>query len=107
MTYGKKILILLLFFLLFLSFVHDLKKDHNLHEHAYVKTEYSNNNDNHIAHVKVHPGDTVLSITEELNELDYLDIKKIIADFELLNPGTDPDILTPNTFYYFPLYNEQ
>ena len=92
----KKIILILLLFLFLMSIIHDLSKPETEIEHHRF----------YIAEIKITPGDTVLSITEEINSLDNLDINKIIADFEELNPGTDYQVLTPNSFYYFPLYNE-
>ncbi|WP_067730444.1 hypothetical protein [Oceanobacillus damuensis] len=61
-----------------------------------------------IAHFKVLPGDTVLSITESLNSKNtkQLDIQKIMNDFKELNPTTDPLNLKPYTEYYFPVYHD-
>ena len=58
-----------------------------------------------ITKVSVQSGDTVLSITEQLNhQLITLDITKIIMDFKTINPEIDPYNLQTNTDYYFPLY---
>ncbi|MFC4022778.1 hypothetical protein ACFOUV_02965 [Oceanobacillus longus] len=60
-----------------------------------------------IAHVKVFPGDTVLSITETINQesLAQMDLQQILQHFEELNPTTDPYKLQPYTVYYFPVYD--
>lgn len=59
-----------------------------------------------IVQVKAYHEDTVLSIIEKLNEkaITSLDIEEMIADFQKINPRTDPYNLQPNTYYYFPLY---
>lgn len=55
--------------------------------------------------VLIQPGDTVLSIAEELNsQLSTLDVTKVMNDFKLINPGIDPYDLQDNTSYFFPLY---
>ncbi|WP_249871083.1 hypothetical protein [Oceanobacillus saliphilus] len=60
-----------------------------------------------IAHIKILPGDTVLSITESINSEDLyeMDLQKILDHFAQLNPTTDPYELKPYTFYYFPVYH--
>jgi hypothetical protein len=65
-----------------------------------------NDNISEIAHIKVLPGDTVLSITEEINHIENLNIDKIKKDFTRLNPGVEINALTPHSFYYFPLYKD-
>lgn len=53
----------------------------------------------------VKPGQSVLSITEQINaDVEYLDIKQILNDFIKLNPGVDPLNIQINQTYYFPLY---
>ncbi|MEC5422240.1 hypothetical protein QGM71_01870 [Virgibacillus sp. C22-A2] len=61
-----------------------------------------------VIHIKVQPGDTVLSIVEELNEdtLDSLDISQLISDFKMINPNSDPYNLQAHHYYYFPLYTD-
>lgn len=105
MSSIKKFSLILLLLLLILSFLHDLSKHHPVQqEQPSNKAEIFNTE---IAHIKIEPGDTVLSITEEVNNnLPSLDINKIIADFQKLNPGTDPKSLIPYSFYYFPLYSD-
>ncbi|MGJ9456982.1 hypothetical protein [Oceanobacillus sp. CF4.6] len=72
----------------------------NKEENVIVNNAYS------IAHVKVFPGDTVLSITETINQdrLAQMDLQQILKHFEELNPTTDPYKLQPYTVYYFPVY---
>ena len=105
MSSIKKISLILLLLLLILSFLHDLSKQNSVQqEQPLNKADIINSE---IAHIKIEPGDTVLSITEEVNnDLQSLDINKIIADFQKLNPGADPKSLIPYSFYYFPLYND-
>ncbi|WP_077621490.1 hypothetical protein [Sediminibacillus massiliensis] len=61
-----------------------------------------------VVEVKVGPGDTVLSIIEEINHGGVLfPIEQIIADFETLNPDTDPHQIRTENNYYFPVYVEK
>lgn len=56
--------------------------------------------------VKVHPGDTVLSVVEHLNGNESVGIKKIIRDFEKLNPGASANQIQIGTTYRFPIYKK-
>ncbi len=105
MSAMKRFSLTILLLLLLLSVMDDLAK-----RPSPVNVEPSETENGFsfgIEHIKVRPGDTVLTITEEINDMESLDIEQIIEDFETLNPGTDVDSLIPNTFYYFPLYNER
>lgn len=55
--------------------------------------------------IKVEPGDTLLSVSEQINHIDILDVEQLIQDFKMINPFVDPFALKPNVNYYFPLYN--
>ncbi|WP_407268401.1 hypothetical protein [Radiobacillus sp. PE A8.2] len=51
------------------------------------------------------PGDTVLSIVEDLNQnTSTLKMNQIIDDFVTLNPDANPHQINPKTAYYFPVY---
>ena len=102
MSAIKRLSIIILFFLLVLSIMDDLGKNTS----PPVPGTFQRDGEISIAHIKVSAGDTVLSIMEEINDLDTLDIEQIIRDFERLNPGADIHFLVPDDFYYFPLYNE-
>lgn len=103
MSTIKKISFFLFLILFLLSMVHDLSKP--ISNNQETDSEQIKNN-LQIAHIKITPGETVLSITEKINEMENLDVEKIIIDFQTLNPGTDYKALIPNSFYYFPLYSE-
>lgn len=105
MSASKRLSLLLLFILLIISVVDDLAKQQPTKEGS-VRNGRQEKQDIGIAHIKIKQGDTVLSVTEEINKLDNLDIQRIINDFEMLNPGVDTEALLPNSFYYFPLYND-
>lgn len=59
--------------------------------------------------VKVKPGDTVLSITEEIQTGSaYTVVVDIILEaFEALNPNTSPSDIQIHEIYYFPLFQEK
>ncbi|WP_153461551.1 hypothetical protein [Sediminibacillus terrae] len=68
-------------------------------------TAQQNATDYQALEVEVRPGDTVLSIIEEINRAEaVLSIDSIIADFQKMNPGTNPQQIQPGETYLFPLY---
>ncbi|SDQ49540.1 hypothetical protein SAMN05216232_1815 [Virgibacillus subterraneus] len=72
--------------------------------------EYVTNTKNiSVMEVKVHHGDTLLTIVEKINPqlTNNLDVTKIVADFKVLNPTVDPKKLQPNEFYSFPIYEKE
>ena len=104
MSTFKRLSLLLLVSLLIISVVDDLSKQQTINEDNRI--EAGNDKEFEIAHIKIQAGDTVLSVTEEINNFDYLDIDQIMEDFAMLNPGIKAGSLIPNSFYYFPLYKE-
>ncbi|WP_085991892.1 hypothetical protein [Oceanobacillus senegalensis] len=62
-----------------------------------------------IMKVKVSPGDTVLSIVEEINKqhLKHFESSQILTDFKQINPGVNPYELESHNYYFFPLYNKK
>jgi restriction endonuclease len=103
MSFVKKLSLFSLILLLLLSISHDLSK--NMEQGAEATNSEINQN-TEIATIKVQHGDTLLSIVEEINDLNQLHVEEIIKDFQNLNPDSDYRTLIPNTFYYFPLYND-
>ncbi len=61
----------------------------------------------HVIPIKVQADDTVLSIVERINPQLHqeLDVNRILSDFQLSNPNSDPFSLSPGEIYYFPKYN--
>ncbi|GIO23121.1 hypothetical protein [Oceanobacillus sp. J11TS1] len=59
--------------------------------------------------VKVNPGDTVLSITEELQTIpsNTISVETILSAFESLNPAIAPSEIQIHEIYYFPQFQEQ
>lgn len=58
-----------------------------------------------IIEVRLQPGDTVLSVTEQINQQqETLDIAQVMNDFKEINPYIDPYHLEPDTSYFFPVY---
>ncbi|MFD2618292.1 LysM peptidoglycan-binding domain-containing protein [Terrilactibacillus laevilacticus] len=54
--------------------------------------------------VQVSPGDTLLSISENLNPTTIPSIERVIQDFKKLNPDVSPTKLKPGQQYNFPIY---
>lgn len=59
--------------------------------------------------VKVNPGDTVLSITEEIQTIsaNTLSVEIILKAFESLNPNTSFNEIHVHEIYYFPQFQEE
>ncbi|GAA0331059.1 hypothetical protein [Oceanobacillus sp. FSL W7-1293] len=59
--------------------------------------------------VKVNPGDTVLSITEEIQTItvNTVSIEIILKAFESLNPNTSSNDIHVHEVYYFPQFQEE
>jgi len=103
MSSIKKLSLFILILLLLLSISHDLSK--NMEQH-YPEANTDEDQNTRIAPIKVQHGDTLLSIVEEINDLNQLYVDEIIKDFQNLNPDSDYRSLKPNQFYYFPLYSD-
>ncbi|WP_174613826.1 hypothetical protein [Virgibacillus ihumii] len=58
--------------------------------------------------IKVHEGETVLSIVEQINQesVQTLDVKQIVADFKELNPDAKPLQIKAGNYYFFPFYEK-
>lgn len=57
--------------------------------------------------VKIQPGDTVLSIIEEVNkDTRSIPMQRIISDFSGLNKQTTPDKIQVGKTYKFPIYSK-
>ncbi|QHS22775.1 LysM peptidoglycan-binding domain-containing protein [Virgibacillus sp. MSP4-1] len=54
----------------------------------------------------VQPGDTVLSISENLNK-DPVEIQKLLKDFQTLNPEVNPNEIQIGETYFFPKYRNE
>lgn len=58
-----------------------------------------------VIEIYLQPGDTVLSVTEQLsNKQNELNIQQVINDFIVINPGVNPYHLQPNHPYLFHSY---
>jgi len=65
-------------------------------------------NNNPFMEVEVKPGDTLLSIVEELNEGKKMSsIESVIKDFEMLNPDSEAALLQIGKTYKFPIYTNE
>lgn len=54
--------------------------------------------------IEIKTGDTVLSITEEINKKKIPSIEKVVTDFKDLNQDKSPAKLQVGKTYKFPLY---
>lgn len=106
MSFMKRSLIYLLIILLALSIYNDLDGKPRIEENNSKNTHLNINTKFTIMHIKIQPGDTVLTIVEQINpnKFQILNIAQIITDFQLINPTVDPHHLQPHSFYYFPKY---
>ena len=106
MLLTKRISIALLLILLFLSINHDLSKNTYPTDNILVNDLETETISFTIVQLKVLPGETFLSIMEQINPLLFndLDIEQLIEVFISLNPQTDPYQLVVGETYYFPKY---
>lgn len=74
----------------------------NLHVNQTTHTQSFTTFD--VVKVQVQPSDTILSVTEQINQSVHLHVNEIIDDFKLLNPFADPHDLQTDGFYYFADY---
>lgn len=105
MNLVSKLCLSIIIILLVFSLYNDLKKesisnDENLD--VFVISGYQ------VAKIKYERGDTILSISERLNENNFsqISVEKIIADFLQVNPGTELHSLEVGKYYYFPIYEK-
>ncbi|MFT8317521.1 MAG: hypothetical protein ABF651_04520 [Sporolactobacillus sp.] len=54
--------------------------------------------------ITVNPGDTLLSISEQINQTDEPSIDQVLKDFSTLNPSANPNHLEIGKNYAFPYY---
>ena len=103
----KKVSLYVFILLLLLSVYNDLTGQYPRYTfEENVRTETTDHRETFSAvQVRVQRGQSVLSITDQLNKhIEQIDIEQIMDDFRILNPGVDPLHLQPNKMYYFPLY---
>lgn len=110
MYFIKRLIFYLIIILLIISlykdltigtpFINDSKSNHI--QQIYLKDEQ---NKLPAIQVRAQHGDTVLSITEQINDqLLELNIEQIMSDFKKMNQNIDPFNLQTDTTYYFPVY---
>jgi len=108
MQFIKRLSIYLLLILLLVSIYKDLTIDTSKIKSDSKITQFTDASELSGIRIRIDPGDTVLSIVEQINKENHIskiDITQIITDFEKINPDVDPYELKPNNFYYFPLYH--
>lgn len=107
---ARYVIILLCSFFIIVGLYHDLSLDAmsaNL-ETADTLPNIDPNTDFTVESVQVRPGDTLLSIIEELNhpKLLIVDMEKFITDFQQVNEKVDANQLQAHAYYYFPVYKK-
>ncbi|MFD2133562.1 hypothetical protein ACFSKI_20320 [Pseudogracilibacillus auburnensis] len=104
MYYVKRICLYTCIILLILSLYNDFTKGST----SFITPNHEVETINGITvmKIKVHPGDTILSVSERINkvQVENLRIDQIMTDFQIVNPNADVHALSPNTYYYFPVY---
>lgn len=108
MRFITRVSIYLLILLFFISIYKDLTNDVQKTEEIPATTEFSQDEMTAVKR-EVQPGDTILTIVEDLNQSNQtfkIDINKIIKDFQKINADTNPYQLQPHQTYYFPLYHD-
>lgn len=110
MYFIKRVLFYVVIILLIISLYKDLTLgtfQHNSHKSNHMEQTHFKNQENKLSaiRVRIQPGDTVLSITEQINQqLPHIDIMQIMNDFKTINPNVDPYHLQSDIVYYFPVY---
>ncbi len=103
----KKICLYTCIILLILSLYNDIQKGtNNKTSKSPTMDEQNINKDMPVVKIKVEAGDTILSVSEELNgeNLNQIKIEDILDDFNSVNPNVTTIELTPGMYYYFPTY---
>lgn len=110
MFFSKRLLFYFIIILLIISLYKDLTDgsfSFNHNKLGQIQQIYPNEQETKltVVAVRVQAGDTLLSITEQINQQTLeLDIDQMINDFKTLNPTIDPFHLEPNSVYYFRIY---
>lgn len=110
MNFLKRLCVYLCIFLLCISIYKDITEGTSTNQDSKEKRiKVSENINTSIVKTKIKPGDTVLSITEQLNNFSNnpIDIPQILADFKQYNPNTNPSHLHVNEYYYFLKYDDK
>src|SRR5699024_2427952 len=106
MDFLKRLCIYMLSLLLCISIYKDMTEGTLRLMNNEKQDENITNENASIIKVKLQPGETVLSITEEINNFsnNQIDIPQILADFKHYNPNSNPNHLQVNKYYYFLQY---
>ncbi|HLR03870.1 MAG TPA: hypothetical protein VK111_14085 [Virgibacillus sp.] len=107
MDFLKRLILYIFIVLLCISIYSDITGDSSPYQPRKAE-EQSHRDDVSIVKIKVKPGDTVLSITEQINTFSnkQVNIEHILADFKQKNPNADPNNLHVNEYYYFLRYDD-
>lgn len=111
MDFLKRLCLYICIVLLCISVYKDISKGTPSIQHNKKEQQEVIKNENvSIIKIKIKPGDTVLSITEQINNFKNQDqginIQQILTDFKRYNPNADTDHLQLNEYYYFLYYDD-
>lgn len=103
----KRFLTVVCILLLIMSIHSDLSKQSNIANDVIDNEQKDRSTHFTIVKIEVMPGDTLLSISEQLNPqlFSHLNVEELFADFVTLNPSSDPQKLITGKNYYFPKYH--
>lgn len=101
----RRISLITLIIVVMISIFQDLANESNPVETSVYKTEKELPHFDAVP-VKVNPGDTVLSITEEIQTepTQELSTEMILSAFQSLNPTIQPTQIHVHEVYYFPKF---
>ncbi|WP_217586721.1 hypothetical protein [Lentibacillus saliphilus] len=101
----KRMTVYVFLYLLVTSVYHDITTGTGFEQNTTEPSSPSSStiDDQSVVKVKIRPGDTVLSIMEQIHsDSNKIEIDTIIEDFRKLNPKADPYHLKVGNVYYFP-----
>ena len=104
MVFFRRISLATLIILVSVSIFQDLSRSDN--QMSFISKENLDLPYFEAVPVKVNPGDTVLSITEELQTTpsNTVSVETILRAFESLNPSIAPSEIQIHEIYYFPQF---
>ncbi len=106
LTRKNKLCIYILCLLVILSIYKDLTRGEEESSYSPPLENSETIHDTLFMHRTVQPGDTLLSIVEEIHQGEDISLhfEQVIQDFKDLNAGVNPYELTIHESYYFPVY---
>lgn len=105
----KRLLTVIISLFVLLGIYYDLSRG-TLSVHSNYQSEYAQLEDLTVIEpyieVTIQPGDTVLSIMEQIETPIPVPLDQLVRDFEELNNGVRPELIQIGKTYKFPLYNK-